>query len=229
MIPVQTVGKHYEPQSIDSAAERAYGCLDPESEMIIWGGVDNTGIALASGARYNPNTDNWISMSSTGAPVARLGHSAIWTGSEMIIWGGYDGNIWRLDGAGYNPVTDRWRPLPVPSISVAAGPAVWTGTEMIVWGGATITGVPTNVGAAYNPSTNSWRAISTSQAPSARSRHSATWTGEEMIVWQGSVHLAACAVRRRRSIQSGERSVGRSAKIPLAPFTKLSDRSLDRK
>jgi len=29
--------------------------------------------------------------STIGAPAARTGHTAVWTGSEMIVWGGSDG------------------------------------------------------------------------------------------------------------------------------------------
>jgi len=64
--------------------------------------------------------------------------------------------------------------------------AVWTGTEMIVWGGSTlIIGGFTNTGARYDPTTDTWRPISTTNAPSARSNHTAIWTGTEMIIWGG--------------------------------------------
>jgi hypothetical protein len=42
-----------------------------------------------------------------------------------------------------------------------------------------------NTGGRYNPSTDSWTATSTTNAPEARSRHTAVWTGSEMIVWGG--------------------------------------------
>lgn len=32
--------------------------------------------------------DTWIATSTTNAPSARAGHTAVWTGSEMIVWGG---------------------------------------------------------------------------------------------------------------------------------------------
>src|SRR5438067_5648153 len=57
---------------------------------------------------------------------------------------------------------------------------------MIVWGGYE-GGLPgyTNTGGRYNPSTDSWTATSTTNAPSARFRHTAVWTNSEMIVWAG--------------------------------------------
>src|SRR6476660_899142 len=32
--------------------------------------------------------DTWTATSTTNAPSARAGHTAVWTGTEMIVWGG---------------------------------------------------------------------------------------------------------------------------------------------
>ena len=48
-----------------------------DSEMIIWGGLNVSGL-LDSGGRYNPSTDNWTATSMTNAPTARTGHRAVW-------------------------------------------------------------------------------------------------------------------------------------------------------
>src|SRR5437588_8394618 len=64
--------------------------------------------------------------------------------------------------------------------------AVWTGSEMIVWGGFALAGNGyVNTGGRYNPSTDSWTATSLTNAPTARTQHTAVWTGSEMIVWGG--------------------------------------------
>jgi len=42
-----------------------------------------------------------------------------------------------------------------------------------------------NTGGRYNPGTDSWTATSTTNAPTARTYHTAVWTGSEMIVWGG--------------------------------------------
>jgi hypothetical protein len=42
---------------------------------------------FGDGARYDPKTDTWSSLSITDAPTPRAEHSAVWTGSEMIVWG----------------------------------------------------------------------------------------------------------------------------------------------
>ena len=44
--------------------------------------------------------DTWTATSTTNAPSARPGHTAVWTGSEMIVWGGYNLRVRH---------TDRWQ------------------------------------------------------------------------------------------------------------------------
>jgi N-acetylneuraminic acid mutarotase len=132
----------------------------------------------------------WIPTSSTGAPEARTGHTAVWSDAEMLLWGGHDGNsIAKNTGARFSPVTNTWIP-----IATAAAPsprllhtAIWTGTEMIVWGGfsGAFAFQALNDGAKYSPQTDTWTPITAVGAPAARSNHIAIWTGTEMIVWGG--------------------------------------------
>ena len=56
--------------------------------MILWGGIVSGPTFLNSGGRYNPGADSWIATTTTSAPGARAGHTAVWTGSEMMVWGG---------------------------------------------------------------------------------------------------------------------------------------------
>jgi N-acetylneuraminic acid mutarotase len=163
------------------------------SEMIVWGGAGCgfNNCRLNSGGRYSPSTDSWLPTSPTNAPVARFGHSAVWTGGEMIIWGGSDfinNHTYLHTGARYDPSTDNWTPTSI--VNVAAGrvghTAVWTGSEMIVWGGVDETFNVTNTGGRYNPVNDSWVATSLTNAPSPRTDQTGVWTGSEMIVWGGN-------------------------------------------
>jgi hypothetical protein len=54
------------------------------SRMIVWGGYNGYG----TGGIYDPATDSWAPVSTTGAPSGRVYHTAVWTGSRMIVWGG---------------------------------------------------------------------------------------------------------------------------------------------
>ena len=155
------------------------------SEMLVWGGrTGYSGTKLGDGARYNPLLDRWQPMQSAGAPSARYGHSAVWTGTEMIIWGGDSVTGIVQDGARYNPQTDSWSPisrLGAPSERVGHV-AVWTGTEMIIWSDRYGS---TNTGGRYDPTTDSWTPTDDLCAPTGRWHAPAVWTGSKMAVWGG--------------------------------------------
>jgi len=173
-------------------------------EMIVWGGFGmpsnspiflNRPIVLGTGGRYNPTTDQWRPTEPNGAPTARVGHTAVWTGKEMIVWGGITTNREVLTpflntGARYDPVIDSWT-----TITSTGGPsartnhiAVWTGKEMIVWGGFGVTNNNLrllNTGGRYDPTRNTWTNLPVAGAPFAGQSPAAIWTGEEMIIWLG--------------------------------------------
>src|SRR5437763_12760290 len=131
--------------------------------------------------------DSWTATATVGAPSERDSHVAVWTGSEMIVWGG---PFFDASGGRYNPSTNTWIATSTANAPTGrAGPkAVWTGNEMIVWGGYFYDGITNqylNTGGKYNPNANSWTATTTTNAPEARSSHTAIWTANEMIVWGG--------------------------------------------
>ena len=158
------------------------------SEMIVWGGDD--GSYVNTGGRYNPTADSWTATSTTNAPDPREVHTAVWTGSEMIIWGGIGNSGFENTGGRYNPGTNGWTTIFSPLAGRAGPTSVWTGSQMIVWGGDFRDNFGgdhyVNTGGRYNPSTNSWTLTSTTDAPDARTVHTAVWTGNQMIVWGGA-------------------------------------------
>lgn len=154
------------------------------TEMIVWGGTES-GAGVAAGAAYNPATDAWRALPTTGAPASAARHTAVWTGSEMIVWGGVDAMGRPLaSGARYDPSSDTWRPMAAAGAPAARSghTAVWTGSEMIVWGGSDGAS-DLDTGARYDPVADTWRPLANANAPSARTGHTAVWTGTEMIVW----------------------------------------------
>ena len=132
---------------------RCHSAVWTGTEMIVFGGQTNTGLACdisstATGSRYNPITDSWNSMSV--APVSSTISSArvVWTGNQLITW--FDGS-----GARYNLATDSWNgvlSLGAPS-SRRRHSLIWTGSNMIVWGGDFAAALDT--GGMYDPSTDS--------------------------------------------------------------------------
>ncbi|MDQ6760146.1 MAG: dockerin type I domain-containing protein [Acidobacteriota bacterium] len=158
------------------------------SEMIVWGGTDQTNY-LRTGGKYTPATDTWTPTRIPDSSIpGRVAHTAVWTGSEMIVWGGVDETFHDTSTGGrYNSGTDSW--IATGVANGAPSPrsdhtAVWTGREMIVWGGNSPT-ASLNTGKRYNPDTDAWTLMTTANAPVARSVHTAVWTGNEMIVWGG--------------------------------------------
>jgi N-acetylneuraminic acid mutarotase len=112
------------------------------TRMIVWGGsiydmYAGSYTETNTGRIYDPATDSWKATSTTGAPPAASGHTAVWTGSRMIVWGGYSREGWRSTGGVYDPATDTWTLTSLSGAPSGRGyhTAVWTGSRMIVWGG----------------------------------------------------------------------------------------------
>ena len=61
-----------------------------------------------TGGRYNAGMDSWTATGTASAPVARYGHTAVWTGTEMIIWGGVNNGVGVNSGGRYNPSANSW-------------------------------------------------------------------------------------------------------------------------
>lgn len=167
-------------------------------ELLVWGGEDPlAGTVLGNGARYNPESRTWKPMASLHAPSARRYQAAVWTGTRLLIWGG-DGGATRdvalRDGAQYDPVLDRWEPLPLAGAPRGrwAHSAVWTGRELWIFGGlgcgSDFQGGPMlcGDGGRFNPGTGTWTSLPTAGAPTPRSGHSAVWTDRGMLVFGGS-------------------------------------------
>lgn len=125
------------------------------TEMIVWGGngtSTGTHQPLDTGSRYNPATNTWTTMSTTGAPGARWAHTAVWDGSQMIAWAGIEAGGNTETGGRYNPTTNSWSltsTIGAP-LGRAGHSAVWAGSEMIVFGGS-IGGPGTATGGRYVP------------------------------------------------------------------------------
>lgn len=152
------------------SAREHHAAIWTGSEMIIWGGVGQSGEYLDTGGRYDPATDTWAPVSAVDAPVPIAHPVAVWTGTEMIVWGGN-----QVGGGRYDPATDTWTAVSTLD-APRSGPAVWTGTEMI--------STPSYfAGGRYDPETDTWTAMSSKGAPTLAG--SIVWSGTELIVWGG--------------------------------------------
>ena len=179
------------PMASTSLSERGeHTAVWTGSQMILWGGENDSAGALADGQRYNLPANTWSAMADpppSGEPSERNSSTSVWTGDALIVWGGKSGGLSLRTGGIYRPAVG-WTNTPLVGAPSARflHSAVWTGTEMIAWGGsAGLSSVPVNTGARFNVSSNRWFPVSTVGAPRARARHCAVWTGTEMVVWGG--------------------------------------------
>ncbi len=172
------------------------------SHVLVWGATEycpdgaNASGSCATGASYDPTSDQWQTMTLTGAPAARDLESGTWIGTGLLVWGGEGcGSLLGAcsDGGIYDPSKDTWLPItataPIPPRGQHT--AVWTGRAVIIFGGVALprqSGVTATLGggAAYDPAAQQWSMLPSSGAPSSRYWHSVVWTGQQMIVWGGS-------------------------------------------
>jgi hypothetical protein len=170
--------------------------------MIVWGGTGEAGDLNTGGQLVFTNglPAHWLATTTAGAPFARLGHTAIWTGDRVIVWGGLSGGVPLDDGGVYCASCDEWKGVsstnaPLPRYDHAA---VWTGTEMLIAGGANVGGA-LSTSAGYDPSTQQWRPLSNVGNPAARSQLGAVWTGTEILVFGGYSGSQTLALLQRLS------------------------------
>lgn len=134
----------------------------------------------------------WTPVPVSGAPSARTGHVAVWTGEKMLVWAGMPENFDAPSPGGgrFAPDTNAWEPIAdagtIPGRMQPAG--VWTGSEMLVWGGhdrELHTGREA-VGGGYDPHTDAWTPLGTEGVPLGRMSFAWGWSGEELLVWGGA-------------------------------------------
>lgn len=160
-----------------------------EDRFLVWGGIGAAGeLGTGGELRFSAGEPvSWTATTLEGAPSARSGCTAVWTGGQMMIWGGQGALGPMNDGAGYRPADGSW----IPVSSIHAPPnrfdhaAVWTGSEMLVLGGANLAGDLSD-SAAYDPATGEWRSLSSAGSPLARSQLAAVWADTEVMVFGGS-------------------------------------------
>ncbi len=172
--------------------------------MIVWGGTGEAGELNTGGQLVFTNgvPAHWLATTTSGAPLARIGHTAVWTGDRVIIWGGQSSGMPLNNGAVFCASCDEWASVsstnaPLPRYDHAA---VWTGTEMMIVGGANVAG-PLATSAGYDPSIKQWRPLSNVGGPLARGLPGVVWSGTEILVFGGYSGSGVLASLQRLSPQ----------------------------
>jgi len=161
------------------------------SKMLVFGGVTSGlfGSAVNTGASFDPSTNTWTTLSTTGAPSSRYYHTAVWTGLKMVTFGGIStsgsGSYFNTGGI-YDPLTNTWTTTSTTGAPRYRGyhTTAWTGSQMLIFAGYDGRNY-LNTGGAFDPVANSWLTISTTNAPTRRVYHSGTWIGSRYIVFGG--------------------------------------------
>lgn len=145
--------------------------LLPNNKVLVVGGADSSGNALASAEIYDPNTKIW---SATGSlAVARVGHTATLLANGMIlVAGGQNQSGYLASTELYDPATGVWTNTGNLSTPRAAHTSTLLSSgKVLVTGGANATGTQKSA-EAYNPATGTW--ASGGNLFAARQRHTAT-------------------------------------------------------
>lgn len=219
------------PIAIPYAVSPSVSSLDPNRWYSVVGHFDDTGCEGESdpvaGARCRqqfvltaatPTDAPAIFLDGTWRRTAesplsgRTGAASAWTGKEVLIWGGdaFDGATRQYipDGAGFDPVTDRWRRLPAAPISGRVGAfGVWTGNVFLVWGGYERHGdteAPALDGALFDPVSDRWEPLPAAPLDQSQAATTSTWTGSELVVFSARMRSGAAfdiGARQWRAIE----------------------------
>lgn len=155
--------------------------LGVEDEMFAYFGASRITEAWERSRPRSP-ADLYVSYLPPFDALYQYISGVVMAGDIAFVWNGNSGLV-------YSPGTKMWRPVSeIGQPSARRDPAVvWTGTEVIVWGGSASVdsdsrGKLTD-GYALDLAKNVWRPLSTTNAPTSKSRGAnAVWTGTQMAI-----------------------------------------------
>ena len=145
------VANAWDVMAADPPARQEHTAVWTGSVMLLFGGL-GTASYLDSGFKYEGGL--WSAFSGI-APGARSNHTAVWLADvgKMVVWGGVGQSGKLNSGMMYDPGTNSWDDMPLPTVLEARSghSAVSTGSKMLVWGGILSNGQRTDSGAIFTP------------------------------------------------------------------------------
>lgn len=154
------------------------------NQLFVWGGCNESGTALNSGALYDPRSNEWRTIANdANTPSPRCAATAVWTGSVIVVWGGYEPatDSALSDGAIYDPVEDTWR-------SMSTGPnarvfSIGAGTQALAlfWAGRDADGEPLSGLDVYDFESEQWSSADGAEEPTLREEPA--WAAGNYTFW----------------------------------------------
>jgi len=155
--------------------------------------VANPGATCSDGARYNPKTNTWKTISNVGSPrPSRWDMSWAFGNGQLFTFGGHGGSY---GGWLYDLATDTWKQtssVGVPSPR-AYHVSYYIGTLFFVWGGELTEATDAAAydsalvtGGFYDPLNDTWSPTSIVNAPPGGAYYSAASSDTDFFVWGGT-------------------------------------------
>jgi hypothetical protein len=161
------------------------------NQLFVWGGVNESGTALNSGALYDARTDSWrVIANDVNTPSPRSDATAVWTGGVVVVYGGMDpaNPTAFADGARYDPADDVWLP-------VSSGPTERVGPVgafaqglVLFFGGSDASGALVAGLDLYDTERDEWQEDG---ANTPTSRQDVSWGDGDRTVWISGGRLAS--------------------------------------
>lgn len=165
-----------------------HSCKVYADKVYLWGGVSGSDSdILGSGAIYDPNTDAWTDMASTGGiPYGEsMFGAAILVDATIIYYNAVSGQIAR-----YDLTNDTWESLSDTGIPDNRYGFAYSfdgnSNQFFVWGGGRASGGENLQDMfSYDISNDSWSSLSSTNAPSARIGASLNLLDNQLYLWGG--------------------------------------------
>jgi hypothetical protein len=166
--------------------------LLPSGQVLVTGGYDSGGNALASAELYDPVTNTWGAAGPLA--TARLGHTAtLLPSGQVLVAGGVSYGVFLASAELYDPATNTWGaagPLATGRVYPTAT-LLPSGKVLVAGGFGNITGGLLKVVELYDPATSTWSA-----APSlatARENQTATLLSSGKVLIAGGFGASVLA------------------------------------
>ena len=189
------------PPSMNTARQDATATLLPNGNVLIAGGYDNSGNALASTELYNPVANSFASASGAGAPPSMNAARALATATLLpngtVLIAGGSGVLGETNSTElYNPVANSFAPASgtgsAPTMNTARGDATATlipNGKVLIAGGVDSSDHSLASTELYDPVANSFASASGAGAPpsmnTARDHATATLLANGMVLIAG--------------------------------------------